>query len=164
MAVFASFVATDRDFSLFAEKCFLELEREIFAKIGATLHPAALAPAATAKRIAKTKELSEDVAEVLKYGGINSSTGCPSAKSRVSEAVVCGSLVRIGKHRVGLAHFLEFFFRVRIARIAVGMKLERKLPICALDLLLGGFAGNSEHFVVVAFYVAGQNGSKSFRV
>jgi hypothetical protein len=43
------------------------------------------------------------------------------------------------------------------------MKLQRQLAIGALDFLLVRFAGDPEHFVVVAFYVAGQNGSKSFR-
>jgi hypothetical protein len=44
------------------------------------------------------------------------------------------------------------------------MKLQRQLAVGALDLLLVGFPGNSEHFVIVAFYVAGQNGSESFRI
>jgi hypothetical protein len=43
------------------------------------------------------------------------------------------------------------------------MKLQRQLAIGALNFLLVGFAGNPKHFVVVAFYVAGQNSSKSFR-
>jgi hypothetical protein len=82
----------------------------------------------------------------------------------VSEAVVRGSLVRVRQDRVGLAAFLEFFFSVGVIWIAIRMKLQRQFAIGALDLLIVGFAGNPKHFVVVAFYVAGQNGFESFRV
>ncbi len=71
---------------------------------------------------------------------------------------------RVRQDGVGFAALLEFFLGVGIVRIAIGMKLQRQLAVRALDLLVAGFAGNSEHFVVIAFYVTGQNGPKSFRI
>ena len=82
----------------------------------------------------------------------------------MSKAVVRRAFVGIRQNRVSLAAFFEFFFRVGIVRIAIRMKLQRQLAIGALDLLLVGSAGHPEHFVIVAFYVAGQNGSRSFRL
>ena len=80
------------------------------------------------------------------------------------EAVVCRPLIGIRQDGVGFAALLEFLFRIGIIRIAVRMELQRHLAVGAFDLLVASFAGNPEHFVVVAFYVAGQNGSKSFRI
>ena len=58
---------------------------------------------------------------------------------------------------VGLADFLEFFFRVGIVGIAVGMVLQRELAIGALELDFSNRAAHAQHFVVVAFGVGGQN-------
>ena len=82
----------------------------------------------------------------------------------MSEAVVGGPFVSIRQDRVGFAAFFELLFGVGIVRIAIRMKLQRQLAVGALDLLLVGFAGNPKNFVIIAFYVAGQNGSKSFRI
>ena len=76
-------------------------------------------------------------------------------------AVVDGALIGVGEHGVGFADFFEFFFRVRIVGIAVGMVLQRELAIGALEFDLGDSAGHAQHFVVVAFCVRRQN--KTFR-
>jgi hypothetical protein len=44
------------------------------------------------------------------------------------------------------------------------MKLQREFAICALDFNFAGATLHAEHFVIVAFSVASQNGSKSFRM
>ena len=80
-----------------------------------------------------------------------------AAESGVAVAVVDGALVGVGEHGVGFADFLEFFFRVGIVGIAVGMKLQRELAIGALEFQLRDGAGHAQHFVVIAFCVRGQN-------
>src|SRR5271165_5256206 len=79
VAFLASLVAADCNTSLFAEKGFFEFEREILAKVGAALHPAATAAATSAEQIAEAEELAEDVAEVLEDGGIESRTASGTA-------------------------------------------------------------------------------------
>ena len=74
----------------------------------------------------------------------------------MTEAVVAGTFLAVGKNGVGLAAFLEAIFRLRIAGIAIGVVLQRQLAIGALKLLVARCAGDAENFVVVAFYVGGQ--------
>jgi hypothetical protein len=71
-------------------------------------------------------------------------------------AIVHRALVGIRQHRVGFADFLEFLFRVRIVRIAVGMILERQLAVGTLQFNLRAGALNPKHLVVIAFCVCGQ--------
>jgi hypothetical protein len=155
-------VTANRNVGFRSKHCFFELQRDIFPQIGTTLGTAA--PTGTAaEKISEAKKVSEDLADILKDCRVESACSCTAHRS-MSKAVVRGPLVGVRQDRVGLAAFFEFFFRVRIIRIAIGMKLQRQPAIGALDLLLVGFAGNPKHFVIVAFYVAGQNGSKSFRI
>jgi hypothetical protein len=153
---FTSFVAAYLNVSLFAKEGLFELEREILAEIGATLHPAAAATAAS-EHIAKAEELAEDVAEVLKYGGIDASGGWSSAKSCVPVAVIDGAFFRIGEHGVSFAHLFELFFCIGIVGIPVRMVLQSKLSICALQLNFCAGASNPKHLVVVAFCIRCQN-------
>jgi hypothetical protein len=161
-AFLASFVAAHVDIRFRAEDRLFEFQGDIFSQIGAALGAAASTGTA-AEKISEAEEIAEDFADILKNSGIEA-TRSPSADSSVSEAVVCGALIRIGENGVGLAAFFKFFFRVGIIWIAVRMKLQRQLAIGALDLLIVGFAGNPKNFVVVAFYIAGQNGFESFRL
>ncbi len=80
-----------------------------------------------------------------------------AAESSVTITVVDGALVSIGKNRIGLADFLELFFRIRIVGIAVRMKLQRELTVGALEFDLRNRAGHAQHFVVIAFCVRRQN-------
>src|SRR6516225_4194399 len=73
------------------------------------------------------------------------------------EAVVGRTLVRIYQNSVGFGDFLEFLFRVRIVRVAVGMVLHRQLAIGALDLELPALPFDAQNFVVVSLHVTGQN-------
>jgi hypothetical protein len=79
------------------------------------------------------------------------------------EAVVGGAFVGIRQNGVGFATLFEFFFRVGIIGIAIGVELKRQLAVGALDFLLTGPAGNPEDLVVIAFDVAGQNRVFAFR-
>ena len=158
-AFLTSLVTANGDARLGAEECFLELERQIFAKIRAALHAAATpATTATPEHVAETKELSEDIAEILEYCGIEAGARTrTAAQSSMSVAIVGGALVRVGEHGISLADFLEFFFRVRIIGIAVRMVLQGELAISALQFYFGDCAGDAQYFVIIAFCVRGQN-------
>ena len=67
------------------------------------------------------------------------------------EPVVAAALFRIGENGVRLGRFLELFLGGMIAGVAIGMILQRQLPIGALDLLIVGVFGNAQNVVVIAF-------------
>ena len=73
-----------------------------------------------------------------------------AADAGMTEAIVAGALVAVAEDRVGFGRFLEFLFGLLVARVAIGMVLQRQLAIRALDLLLGGRAGDLEDLVVIA--------------
>src|SRR5579863_7038345 len=160
-AVLTSLVAADGNAGFRSENRFFKFQRDILPQVRATLGTAS--PARTAaKKISEAEKVPEDFADILKHRGIEPARSS-TTHGGMPEPVVCGSLVCVRQDRISLAAFLEFLFCVGIIRIAIRMKLQRQLAIGALDFLLPGFTGYPKHFVVVAFYVAGQNGSKSFR-
>src|SRR5215469_5299145 len=115
----AVLVTTVGDFLFRAEHRFFEFERDVFAKIGAALCPRTAARSAATEQVAKAKELAENIVEILEHAGVKANPcACPTDPG-MPEAVVEAALLRIGQHRVGLAAFLKFFFRVRIVGIAV---------------------------------------------
>ncbi len=142
-----------RDLGLGTEDGVFEFHVDIFAQVSAALRAAAAA-CASAKNLSQSEEVAEDIAEV---GGVEACTSV-SAQPGVTEAVVDAALVDIREHRVGFAALFEFFFRVGVVGIAVGMELQRQFAVGALELLVGRGAGYSQHLIVVAFSVAGQNG------
>lgn len=146
-----------RDVGFSAKHGLFEFQRDIFAQVGTSLGPCTAAGASTEK-ISKAEKVSEYLADVLKNRWIEASRSS-SAHRSVAKAVVCRPLVGIRQDRVRFAALFEFLLGVGIVRIAVRMELQSQLAVGALDLLFTGFTGNSEDFVVVAFYVAGQNGS-----
>jgi hypothetical protein len=149
-------VAADRDFLLHAEESFLKFESQVFAEIGAALYSAAAA-SAPAERIAETEEFAEDVTEILEHTGIESSAlrSC-AAEPGVAIAVVDGSFFGVGENCVGFANFFESLLRVRIIGIAVGVVLQRKLAVRALEFDVSDRAGNAQNLVVVSFCVCRQ--------
>jgi hypothetical protein len=159
VAFLTSLMTPNGDPRLGPEECFLELERQIFAKIGAALHAGATAATtATPEHVAETEEFSKDIAEILENCGIETGARTTTAaQSSMSVAIVSGSLVRIGENGVSLAHFLEFFFRIRIIGIAVRMVLQGELAISALQFYFGNCASHTQYFIKVAFCVRGQN-------
>jgi hypothetical protein len=149
-------VAANRDFLFPAEESFLKFERQIFAKIGAALHPGP-ATSATAEHIAEPKELAKDVAEILEHTGIESGAlrSC-AAQSGVAIPVVNRSLFGVGEDSVSFADFFEPLLRIRVIRIAVWVVLQRKLAIGALEFDLSDRAGNAQNLVIVSFCVRRQ--------
>jgi hypothetical protein len=135
---------------------FIKLKMQIFAEIGPTLSAAA-ATATLSEDVTETKDVAEDVTEILKDRGIESSrTSRVTAHTGVSETVVQRSLLAIGKNCVRLGNLLELIFRFRVIRIAIGVIRHRELAISALDFDVGGHPRDPEHFVTIAFGMCGQ--------
>ena len=156
MASVAGFVPPNFDLLLRPEYGFVEFQIQVFAEIRSTLRAAA-APAAASENVSETKELPENIPKILEDGRIKSRCA-PTATTyaRVSEAVIERSLLAVGQNCVGLRDLLKLLFRVGIVRIAVRMVRHRQLAVGALDLDVGGRAGDAEDLVVVAFAVVGQ--------
>src|SRR5581483_9236395 len=118
---------------------------------------AAPSTATSAKDVAETEELAEDVVEILEDAGVKTPAGRRTAYSGVTEPVVHAALFGVGQNGVGLAAFFELLFRVRIVRIPVRMVLQRQLAVSALDLLIARASLDAEHLVVISFYVTRQS-------
>ena len=148
-------MAPHRDLGVGAEDGLFEFHVDVFAQVGAALSAAAPRvpppPPKISPRPKKSPKMSPEI------GGVEARAAA-SAEAGVAEAVVDAALLAIRQYRVSFAALFEFFFRVGIIGVAVGMELQRQFAIGALDLLLGGGAGDAQHLVVVAFSVAGQNG------
>jgi hypothetical protein len=67
----------------------------------------------------------------------------------MAESIVQAAFLRIGEHRVGLGRLLERLLRLVISGIAVGMMLQRKLAVRALDLLIRGLTLDAQDLVVI---------------
>jgi len=156
MTFFATFVAAHVDLRFRAEDRFFEGEGNVFAQISAALRPGAASPTSGSKHLAEaeTEKIVKDVAEI-DGAGVESSRS--RANGRMPEAIIERTLLFVAEHGVGFGALLEFFFRVGIVRISIGMILQRELAIRALDFLFGSGTWDSEYLVVVAFYVTGQN-------
>jgi hypothetical protein len=76
----------------------------------------------------------------------------------VAVAIIDGALFGVGEHGIGFADFFEFFFRVGIIRIAVGMILQSELAVGTFQLLLGAGAADTKNLVIIAFFVLRRNG------
>src|SRR4029077_806525 len=149
-------MAADIHLLIGAEDCFIKFKMQVFAKVSSALGAAATT-SALAEHVAKTKNVAEDVPEILEDGGIESGwTSGAAAHAGMPEAVIQRSLLTIRKDCVRFRDLLKLVFRLRIIRIAVRMIRHRKLAVSALDFHLGGHAGDTEDFVKIAFYVSGQ--------
>ena len=70
--------------------------------------------------------------------------------------VVDGPLFGVGQDGVGFADLFEPLLGIRIIGIAVGMVLQRKLAVRALEFDVSDRAGNAQNLVVVSFCVCRQ--------
>jgi len=154
LAHFAFFQPPDRDLPGDAEDRFLELERNVFAPIGAALCARAAASAA-AKDVAKVEKIAKDVLKISERRRIESDTAIVR-HACMTEAVIARALLGVGKYGVGLAALLKLLFCLRIIGIAIGMVLHRQFAVGALDLLIAGVSAHAEDFVIIAFYVGSQ--------
>ena len=130
-----------RDFDLgCGTKCgFFKRHIQVVSKIGAALSSRPAAPSAS-EEIAEAENVAENIAEVGK--DIRIETAEPGSGSGsyacVSETVVARTLLRIAQNRIGLGSLFEFFLGFMVPGIPIGVILERKFAIGALDFLFGG--------------------------
>jgi len=156
-AVFAGLMAANRHFCVSTEHRLLEFQSNVLAQISPTL-TAAPAARASAKNIAESKKVAEDVAEIVENCWIETTAAArTTAYSGMAEAIIKRAFLVVGQNGISLARLFELLLRIGIVRIAVRMKLHCKLAVSALDLLLAGAARQTENVVIIAFYVAGQN-------
>ena len=120
-----------------ATRRFLEFNFEVITQI--------LAPAATRTRTSTpgSEEISEDVGEnfleaLAEIEPAETTGRLLTLKCGMSEAVVLAALLRIRENLVGFVYFLEFLFGLFIARITIGMKLNRQAPVSFLNFLVTG--------------------------
>jgi hypothetical protein len=150
---------------------FFERDLEVVAKIGAALWSAA--PSASAEDVGESKDVPQATEDVLETGEdirIEAGGG-GAAEPSVTEAVVHVALVGVRQDGVSLGRLLELLLGRVVARVAIGMVGQRKLAVCALDLLLRRRPRDGQYLVVVAlahddfatFTIAGRN-SRSPRV
>jgi hypothetical protein len=138
-----------------ALEALFERDFEIVAQVRAAQTGLAAASAAAAAH-----EVAEDIFEDIGHrrGEFRAEAGRAAAavlEGGMTEAVIGGALLRILQRVVGFRHFLEFVLGFGVPRIAVRMKLHRKLAVGALERRLVGAFGYAEHFVKIAFCQSG---------
>src|SRR6202035_5152460 len=103
------------------------------------------APAAAA---AEAEEVAQDVGEIGEDGGIEAAAPHPR-HALVAEAIVAGALVAVGEHLVGFRGLLEVLLGGAVARVAVGVILDRQPPVGRLELHRADGAFDAQHLVIV---------------
>src|SRR5437879_54830 len=131
------------------EDGILELDLQVVAHVFTALRP--VAPLAlTAEQITEAEEIAKNIAQV-EGGRIETARATHALDALQAEAVISGPLLRIAQDTISFGSFFEFFFGFFVVRVAVRVKLQRQFPVSALDLLVIGFTGEAEHFVVISF-------------
>src|SRR5215469_7465323 len=157
------FVAAHRDLGFGPKDRLLEFQVQILAKVCSTLRAGASPATAAAEQIAEAEKFSEDIGEILESAGIKTARArTRRADTGMAKTVVERPFLGIDQDTVGFSTLLELLFGVRIVGVPVWMVLESQLAIRALDLLLAGGAGYTQHLVVIALAVTGQNSVPSF--
>ena len=149
---FAKLMLSVGNLFFYAEGCLFEFNSDVFPQIGAPLRTSTTCGTTSAEEIAEPEELAKDVAKILEDGCVESATSCGRTYAGMTEAIVHFALLGIRQHGISLTALLEFFFRVRIVGVAVGMELQRELAVGALYLLIGRPTLHTQNFVVISFY------------
>ena len=128
-----------RDFDLGrgTKSGFFKRHIQVVSKIGAALSSRPAAPSAS-EEIAEAENVAENIAEVGKDIRIESTEAGSGTDTGMTEPVVVRALLRIAQNRIGLGGLFEFFLGLLVPRIPIGVILERKFAIGALDFLFGG--------------------------
>ena len=95
----------------------------------------------------KVLELGKDVANPrpLKSKPAGLETG-------VTELIVAGALLAIGKDAKGLGGFLELAGGRGVVGVAIGVELQRALPVVLADFVFRGCLGDAKDLVVAALF------------
>ena len=107
----------------------------------------------TDRRAPSPRSAAKDFAEEIERIVEPTASGCSYAlrKSRMSVTVIGRPFLFIRENFVSLSQLLETLLGFLIARVFVGMVLHRELPVCLLDIRLGGIPVYSKHLIIVAF-------------
>jgi hypothetical protein len=150
-------VAANRHLCVSAKNRFLEFQSDVLAQVSTTL-TAAPASGPSAKNIAESEEVPEDVAEIVENCGIKTAAAPrTTAYSGVTETVIERTFLIVSQDCISLARLFEFLLGIGIVRIPVGMELHGELAVGAFDLLIACATRQTENVVIIAFYVTGQN-------
>src|SRR5919204_35538 len=106
-------------------------------------------PAGAAEDVAE--DPFEDVVDVRAAESLLERARPESAGRLVSESIVARALLGVGKNLVGFGQLLEALLGLLVARVLVGVVLDREPAKRALQLLRGTGPLDPEHLVVVAF-------------
>ena len=104
-------------------------------------------PAEAAEKIAQPEEVPEHRENVVNVRVLPVVDARP-AQARLAELVVPPALVRVGEDLVGLGALFEACLGLSVARVAVGVVLDRALPVAGLDLIGRGSARDPENVVI----------------
>ena len=67
----------------------------------------------------------------------------PAGNACVAKMIVTLALVGISQHAICFGRFFEFFFRARVARVFVGVILDRQSAVRTFHFLVSGGATDS---------------------
>ena len=99
-------------------------------------------------------ESGEDILHRHTSGTVETATTGTAEALRthvVSELVVFGAFIGIGKHVVGLGRLLELLFSFFVVGVAVGVIFYGESAVGFLQLLGCGRFTDAKHFIVISF-------------
>jgi len=152
------------DLLVHAEGRFLERDLHVVTQIGPALASLAIRRGAAAEKrfedSARSSASAEDFPKnIERIMEATAAAGCALSESGMPEAIVGRALIGIHQDIVGFAQLLELLFGLRVARIFVGVKLDRELAVGAFHFLLRRRPRHGQDFVIVAFF--GRHGFNS---
>ena len=127
-----------------------ELDLQVVAEVCSAAGAPGPAPLAEAAESEDVAQVAQDVAEVGEDRRVEALRPARAVDAGMAELVVAAALAGVGQHRVGLGRLLEAFLGPGVARVPVGVILERQLAVGALDLLLVRGARDAQNLVVVS--------------
>ena len=162
----------DLEFLFHAGCCFFQGDLQIVAQIGAALATLGSSATSTAKKLFEdaaaaaattTKYFTEDVKRICPSETASAGRRARSVgKCSMPVAIVGCALLVIGEDVVGFSKLFKLLLRLMIVRILIRMILDRELAIGLLDLRSIRIPGDTQHFVIIAFFHLG-NSEKSGR-
>src|SRR5580700_473845 len=162
VASFAVLLAGQLDFSGHASRRLFKREGHVIAQIGPALS-AGTAGAPGSEEIFETKEITENVVEIAEGGIVEVHAAARAGESGVTVGVVNFTFLRIAQDTVCFRALAELYFGFFfVLRVAIGVPLQRGLPIGRLDLLDGRGARHAKYFVKISLVRLGHAQSPFF--
>ena len=157
MTVYPVASAVHKDFLFDAVDGVIKGDLHVVAQVVAMLGAAALT--AAAKEILEdaaahaAEDLAKNIERIVKaaplLAGRSRSGTAARGERRVAILIVGSAFLRVGKHLVGFAEFLELFLRSLVAGVFVRVIFDGQLAVGLLDVLDAGIVRDAQHFVVI---------------